>query len=493
MPSALRMSRMLKYIGYAFLTIALLTLVVWLVSVFVQPILPANLNNSLVFFFFVLSAVLGSLAAFKDVIELVQMIFGRRNQKTSDSRSTAKPALFSSDCGDRGIDLAHERYLLSSAFGTYFTGLLESESNYINLKGQIDLSTAVVQNELEPLQAIFWELQRPRGAQAVIIAADGGMGKSTLAAKIIKCLRNENAIDMILGDSAKTEEVNPTTGAVVPLDPAYYSPETFFERLCTQLGLPYKPGKTKHARALEQIQDRLEGRRALIVADNLESVTRGTELFNAIRKLATRDTRVIVTTRDIGGLLDSAGNILVVHLSPIKDWEDAKEFVQWHIRVHVKEHPDLIKLEHDIEDRSRILRLVERTGGIPLLIQLVISDIARSSWKVIDLLPNVFGKELLDFLYRERWKELGGLGQEGSLTKKLLLFVSNEQYKGHKLTFGRIEKWAEGIASPASIQTTLHLLQERFLIVNHDPKEGNFAVFPSLAYFLKQQGSGNES
>jgi len=66
---------MRRYIVFAFLLIALLTLVVWGISQFVQPILPGNLNNSLILLFAALLGVVAFLAGFKDVVELFHLVF----------------------------------------------------------------------------------------------------------------------------------------------------------------------------------------------------------------------------------------------------------------------------------------------------------------------------------------------------------------------------------------------------------------------------------
>ena len=69
-----------KTVRYALITVALLTSLVWLTSQFIQPILPYNFNAGLVLFFVVLGAVLGTLATFKDTIELFQLLFKRSKQ-----------------------------------------------------------------------------------------------------------------------------------------------------------------------------------------------------------------------------------------------------------------------------------------------------------------------------------------------------------------------------------------------------------------------------
>jgi hypothetical protein len=395
--------------------------------------------------------------------------------------------LYPSECGDKGIDLAQQRLLVSSAFGAYFAGMLERDHSYINLKGQIESQKLHGQEGLEPLQRIYWALQNPKGRQVFVIAAEGGMGKSTLAAKIVRCLYHTQSVDMILGDSAKTQRVDPISGKVTDLTPAYYDSATFIERLCTQLGLPYKRGRSGNQQALKDIRDRLVGRRAMIIVDNLETVEEYESLLKTLRPLASRDTRVLITTRKEDGLADRMSDVFVIHLNPLKDLTDTRNFLAWHIRTYSGEHSDLLKLERDIGNKKRIQLLLDRTGGIPLLVQLILSDIARSSWGYIDKLPHLFGEALLDFLYETRWNELGTLGNDGETAKRILIWLASEQSRHRKVTFDGLRRWATENGQIESSQVAIRLLFERFLILNSDLKQGNFSLFPSLVEFLHRQ------
>ena len=74
---------MRKYVGCAFIMVAVLTLVVWAISAFIQPLLPSNINNNLVLFFAAIFGVTGILAAFKDIIELARILWEHPAQKTT--------------------------------------------------------------------------------------------------------------------------------------------------------------------------------------------------------------------------------------------------------------------------------------------------------------------------------------------------------------------------------------------------------------------------
>ena len=391
-------------------------------------------------------------------------------------------------CGNRGLDLRQQRLKISTAFGSYFTGLLERDQNYINLEGQIKMASGQ-QPEMDPFQAIYWSLQNARGSQVLIIAAEAGMGKSTLAAKIIRCLYGETAIDLILGDSAKVLDVDPISGQMQVLDPAYYNLDTFLVRICAQLGLNFIPGKSNQQRTLGRIKDRLEGRHAILMVDNLESLQNGADLLNALRLLASRDVRIIVTTRKVSGIMMNTPGTLLVHMEPITEEAQVRNFLFWHIHTFAAAHPALQNLEPDLKDKRRIRLLIKRTGGIPLLMQLIISDIARSSWAKIEQVPDLYGKELLDFLYRERWDELGQSGVEGQIARAILFFIQKQSFRS-KVTDSDLIKWAQETGQTQGIEGPLRLLEERFLVINSNRKQGNYSIFPSLSEFLREQ-TGN--
>lgn len=387
-------------------------------------------------------------------------------------------------CGDQRMDLRDNRLLISSAFGSYFTGLLERDNSYVNLKGQVIIESSGFGNIQEPFQKIYWALEHSRGPQVVILAGQGGMGKSTLAAKITRCLYAQGGVDVIIGDSAKTQEVNTISGSIKNIDPSYYDVETFVKRINQQLGLPTPTGRNSQTRMLSAIKNRLEGRRAIIVVDNLETVTKGADLLTALRYLAGRDLRVLVTTRTISGLTENMLGLLIIKLQPIKDISAAREFIKWHIETHLGVHPDLSKLSNDLERKKNVENLLEKTGGIPLLIQLLVSNVARTSWDRLDKVPHLFGKDLLDFLYDEHWNELGNLGDIGKAAQQILIYINTSQYEGKKITFNAILEWSKKSGLINTIQDAIQMLEQRFLLVNSDQKYGDYSIFPSLSEYL---------
>jgi AAA domain len=386
--------------------------------------------------------------------------------------------LYPSECGDAPINLAEQRLLVSTSFGAYFAGLLEKPNLYLDLESQIDCPAPKNQGGLRPLQRIFWLLEYAKGPRTMIVCGEGGMGKSTLSAKIIRCLHQEQAIDMILGDSAKSQHIHPLTQEVIQLPPGYYDIESFYARLCDQLGLPALP----KSQAIGAIKDRLVGRKALILADNLETVKKGSEILDSLGAITSRDIRAIVTTRQSLGVGVLNSNLFVVQLRPLVDEKIAEEFLLWHIEEYRYQQPALEGLKKGLN--QYVKWLVGRTGGIPLLMQLVLSDAARYSWDYLHTLPTLFGKALLDFLYEARWAELGDQNEEGQVAKQLLKWIAEEQYRRRAITSEELVDWARNNNSEPKLSAALSLLFERFLLINGDPLKGNFSIYPSLAEYV---------
>ncbi len=406
----------------------------------------------------------------------------RHSFERSDSEKPAGAIeLYPFGCGNIPINLAQQRLLVSTSFGSYFTSLLERPNIYIDLEAQINCPAPKRQEGLQPLQRIFWLLEYAKGPRTMIIGGEGGMGKSTLSAKIIRCLHQEQAIDLILGDSAKSRHIDPTTGEIVQYEPGYYDPASFYNRMCNQLGLPMLNGK----QAIEAIRDRLVGRKAIIVVDNLETVDQGNKILDSLNAITSRDIRAIVTTRKVVGVKTLGKDAFIVQLQPLIDARTTGQFLLWHIEQHQYQHPALRDLTNDIN--RYIGWLIDRTGGIPLLMQLVLSDAARYSWDYVQTLPSLFGEALLDFLYQARWDDLGEQSQAGDVAKKLLRWIAQEQYRGKEITSKEISNWARNTNIEMHMSAALSLLFERFMIINQDPLMGNFSIYPSLAEFIGNQ------
>jgi len=77
------------------------------------------------------------------------------------------------------------------------------------------------------------------------------------------------------------------------------------------------------------------------------------------------------------------------------------------------------------------------------------------------------------------------------VARQLLQWVARQQEALRRTTFTQMREWAAQQGQEEALQEALKLLYERFLLLNHDPQQGNFALFPSLIAFLHEQQEGN--
>ena len=431
----------------------------------------------------IVSEVLGKLATFFTERALTKGTQGE------SPLATVRRLAYPSTCGDDGLDLKKERLYFSVTFGGYFASLLESPNTYLDMPGQIHCPVA---GETHPLEWIYGTLNDPVGFRLVTIAAGGGMGKTTLAAKIVRCLYSQNAIDLILGDSAKRTEIDLTTGLPRDVHPGFGDLDSFYRRLAAQTGLTNYPESVGWRAIVSDLKARLAGQRALVVLDNLDDFGNDEEkrwernvLFESIQPLLGRDVRALITTRkaDI-----TASNAVIVNLNPIArdDVALARRFVSWHIDRFVSLNPRLANLRNVLDDKKQMRRLLEKTGGIPLIIQVVVSRIALEKWGYLDRLPELLPGELLDYLYREHWDELSALGDVGRLAHDLLWYMASTNYSGRKVTGDVLRERARLAGQESLFSDALRLLIERFLIVDREPtsKSGDFVIFPGLREFV---------
>jgi len=179
------------------MAVAVLTLLVWAFSHFVQPILPPGLNSGLVLFFVALLAAMGALAQFKDVLELFQSLLGRQDQ--------AKDALVPGTVITGPVQIVHGSVTNVTVNVTY---IVQSHSfdniNVVDLQAELGFQTggrvprlapstsgAVVgrSREIAALKRIVFQESRNPGIVSLVGLA--GIGKTTLAA----CLANDPDVE----------------------------------------------------------------------------------------------------------------------------------------------------------------------------------------------------------------------------------------------------------------------------------------------------------
>lgn len=200
------------------------------------------------------------------------------------------------------------------------------------------------------------------------------MGKTTLATKIVKCLREQEDAEFILGDSAKTEHINPTTNTIFQLDPSFSDPRSLYRRLYAQVGLPAPSARISAAKMAETLAIQLRDFSAVIVLDNLDTVAEIDNLLATLIPLLSRRVRAIITTRELASLQQVRPQALMVYLRPLTSVETAQSFLQWHLSHYPPRGSQKAEFEQRIKDRRLVQQIIDKTGGIPLIMQLVLND-----------------------------------------------------------------------------------------------------------------------
>lgn len=416
-------------------------------------------------------------------VDRVLGFFGRKPRSVPSSLPTVMP--YPVDCGDRPISLGYRRPHVAEAFGGYFAGLLEETYGFLRIDAQVDCPSTSETASLAPVARILYEFRKPTGPRLVVIAASGGMGKTTLAVKLVKCLVEQKDADFILGDSAKSEHIDPVTNRLVKLDQTFHDTRSFYRRLTSQVGLPPPAPNTSAQRMVDNLNEQLRDFRAVIVLDNLDSVKDAGALIATLQPLLGRDVRAIVTTREIDSLDVTSPASLAVSLKPLTAISDAKAFLLWHVAHYKQKRPRLSEVEKGLNDKRRVEMLIKKTGGVPLIMQLAVNDVEFKTWDYIERLPVYpVASQLLDYLYRQRWDDLSNLGAVGKTAQRLVAFVAARQMKGKRVGTLELDNWGQKEGVTDSLSQALEELDKRFLVLNRDPAKGNYSIFPSLADFV---------
>lgn len=219
----------------------------------------------------------------------------------------------------------------------------------------------------------------------------GGVGKSALATRVAYDYFESRRFEAIIQLSAKDRELSTDSG-IRPLSPSLISIEDFVDRIL-RLFSHQECCNDSLDRKQEKVNELLSAWSTLIILDNMETVTDG-RIMEFVRGFPPETkAKVLLTSRQRNSEWEMP--IQVPELSI----DEAREFIQ-------KRSMEM-NLNFPSKDDSIIKKIIDISGGLPLAIQWILGDYART--KDLDsILSRVLSNQspLLEFSFRNSWKTL---------------------------------------------------------------------------------------
>ncbi len=244
-------------------------------------------------------------------------------------------------------------------------------------------------------------LRDPNGLPILSISGIGGIGKTALAYEIAERCLEENLFTDLAWDSAKYEAF---IGVVrVPILESRLSLERLLDNIGLQLRQPEFVRKSKLQEKKEVIRQLLRSDRYLVVVDNLETLEDPHQLILDFRTML-RPSRMLLTSRH---RLNQFDYVYTIHLKGLSEYA-AINFLKQEGRTR--------NVEAITAASESILReIYQVTGGMPLAMKLVVSQVARGL--AIDTeLERLSGAkdeyELYNFIYFDIWDSLPSEAQQ---------------------------------------------------------------------------------
>ncbi|MEK7327885.1 MAG: NB-ARC domain-containing protein [Chloroflexota bacterium] len=268
-----------------------MTILVWAVSQFVQPILPASLSGGLVLFFAALLGVIGALAQFKDIVEFFRSFSEQPNHsKTLTSLSNTITGPVQAVYGNMTTHVTlNVTYIVENTSTEFAPRVVINPTARID-KVPVPREAPVVPSylvgritEITVLKRIL--LQTPQAVGLVSLVGMGGIGKTTLAAAVA----NDPEIEQTFSDGT--------------LWAAFYEIPDFqkiLARWIFKLNPSARVSESSEMLLLLEIFGLLtKGRRLLIVLDGADQgyVPNIQSIVKAIGQAIDPECRVLITSR----------------------------------------------------------------------------------------------------------------------------------------------------------------------------------------------------
>lgn len=315
----------------------------------------------------------------------------------------------------------------------------------------------------EELKQIAEALDPKTRTWGALIDGPGGQGKTSLAIRAAyDCTPDQ--FDRIIFLSVKDRELDDDGERELGpfILPGFLE---ILNELARELGQP-DINKAADSERIRLILDALEPTKALLILDNLESLTKGDrdKLFTFVKRLPQGCKAILTSRRRIG----SGSELLIL--------QKLDESAALETLADLAQHNPLLAKTRDAER----IELHKQTNGNPLLLRWTAGQLGRGSCRTLaDALAFLRncpeGNDPLEFIF-------GDLANE---------FTDNETKVLVALTYFTLSANVEHISEVAeledgAVETSLRTLANRSLVVP-DQEEKAFTLVPMVADFLRRK------
>ena len=248
-------------------------------------------------------------------------------------------------------------------------------------------------------ETLFELLRSQDGPNLVMLAGEGGIGKTALADFLTRKLIGEHVFSGIGWVSIRPQvslwDASPFFSAVS----SELAIEQMFERLTEQLlGSKYVPAPFDLSKALDRLEVFLQQSQHFVVLDNLESLEQGEALLTILKRFSPY-TKFLLTSRQSLSTYPGVYQFRVPHINADASLALVRHEAQ-------KRNAQALITARD-ED---LMPIYETVGGNPLALRLVVGQASLHALStVLDDIKMARGKsvaQLYEYLFRWAWNNL---------------------------------------------------------------------------------------
>ena len=266
----------------------------------------------------------------------------------------------------------------------------------------------------EPLEKSLSALRDPNGPLFISISGIGGIGKTAIAYEIADRCSQEKLFYSVLWFSAKQQIVQGRH--VINIKQSFSSLEDVIDNFYGQLKLDLDVKKFDVK--LNLIQRHIKAQPYLLILDNLETLKDNEKVINIFASLL-NPSRAVLTSRQIIDTSSRSYNI------KLKGLEEAKSIEFTRLEANERGVSSLA------QGSDTLLKTIHReTGGMPLAIKLVISEVL-SGLNIDEVLKRLHiakdEEEIYRFIYLDLWATLSNNARQVLVTMPAFASSVNAQ------------------------------------------------------------------